>query len=103
MKKLLIATAALSLLSCSPAFATDLDAEICVLHGVISGRLMETRQAGVPLQKTLEVINERAPEFKDDLLEAYSSPRYSRKDNQKEAIVEFTNKKMLECMERIDK
>lgn len=58
--------------------------------------IMEKRQEGVAMSRLMAVDN--AESFKNLIIEAYSTPRFSVPSNQREAVKDFANMAYLECV-----
>lgn len=103
MKKLLIPLAMLAAVSCQPAQAeemtqTQILERICVLESETAGDVMDLRQIGVPIGKTLSFSEE--PSYKVIVYAAYSMERYNTKQYQEASIREFSNVAFFHCLER---
>lgn len=68
----------------------------CKQMGGMAAQIMEARQAGVTLSKTIEIVSP------DDLLEAlalaaYQVPRWRTPENQRMAVIDFRNEVEVMC------
>ena len=105
MRKLLITVAVLSAFSTSALAETQAKEptkrDFCKSHSELIGKVMHARQAGVPLSRILEILDDGSAlsELEIEMaLMAYGKPRYSTERMQERAIQEFANNAMLLCM-----
>ena len=102
MKKI-IAGMILSLVFAGNA-AAEKEMTTCSLLALIAKKTMESRQSGTPLSKYLELAESTdLPQaiknaLRDIALIAWDTPKFSTDRNKKEAITEFENKMLLECL-----
>lgn len=69
----------------------------------MAGRIMDSRQSGVPINDMLSVLDEHGGNASSILrrwtIEAYKEPLYSTDENKRIAITEFQNEAMILCIE----
>lgn len=100
MKKLIIA---LSLALSAPSFAGEITKiDICASYSALAGVIMTKRQEGVDMAKMIAAL--KGGDSYDTALiiikAAYAKPRFSLPDYQQNAIIDFKNDVMSECMGR---
>lgn len=95
MKKILTAIALVAFTS--PALADDK----CDKIDRLSEAIMQARQQGVPLRKSLSLTSGISI-AKTITLDAYKQPRWSGEEARKRAVVDFQNKWYLLCVESVD-
>lgn len=96
MKKILLIAIAL-VAAASPALADDK----CESIDRLSEAIMQARQQGVPLRKSLSLAS-GVSIGKTITLDAYKQPRWSGEKARKRAVVDFQNKWYLLCVEHAD-
>ena len=105
MKKLMIALTIAQTLSFSvQANDASVAMEICKPIHSLAQTIMERRQEGASMVEMLEIANssdnESAKSFAILLVEeAYSSPRYHTRENQRRAVQDFGNENFKMCMD----
>lgn len=91
----------LSLLSSQAVAQTAI--EKCEAFSLMAKIIMGARQANKELSAVLEAVKDDDEAmnnlYQEWALEAYRKPRYSVAENRNAAIHDFTNQKMLQCME----
>ena len=100
MKKLIIA---LSVVLSMSAMAQEEDKfATCASYSKLAGTIMNNRQQGVEMATMLEVSKPSAAYDIAEILikAAYLKPRFSLPDYQQNAIIDFKNDVMSECMGR---
>lgn len=109
VKTAICAATVLAFVSCTPARAstdnsTSLE-RMCATLSETAGAAMKGNQSGTSLAKMMEALNKVESDntklrdlMKAFLLDAYSYPRFNTKSFQDKAVVDFSNKKYLECM-----
>ncbi|QQN40790.1 hypothetical protein [Acinetobacter sp. CS-2] len=78
--------------------------EICGNVGEYAESVMRSRQLGENIANSINVLN-KAPKmaepirqyYKHIIYEAYKEPKWSTKENQDNAVTEFSNKMYLTC------
>lgn len=79
------------------------DVETCTKFASLAERIMQVRQDGVPLSEVLNVGSD--PEVKELIkslaLVAYKTPRYYGDEAKSEAITNFSDKALLQCLEEL--
>lgn len=100
MKKLIIAMSVV--LSMSAMAQEDDKVETCASYSKLAGTIMKNRQQGVEMAAMLEVSKSSAAYDIAEILikSAYAKPRFSLPDYQNNAIIDFKNDVMSECMGR---
>lgn len=94
----------LSLSACQQAMAVeDGQFENCNRIAGLAEQIMNTRQKGVPADKAYEVFNKEPNKEKRDFLmgmvtSAYQIPRYSVEENKRQAIADFKDRTLVDCM-----
>lgn len=68
--------------------------EECKLYGRLAAKLMQARQAGVPISQVIELI---ASERHELVFAAYELPRASTEEYRRRAIEDFENDIYVEC------
>ena len=95
MKKIIVAM----LLMTPPVHATDVN-QYCSLFGDNAAKIMELRQANVPMSTLMSLFSEGNSEsqaHRDLTRRAYSMPGYHVAENQTRAVAEFRNMAELLC------
>lgn len=115
MKNILIAGLIFGVSFSVQAKVDKKDVEESVCRGMMdyAEMAMEHRQDGVPLSASLKIIDKmrdegKYPDAHLDMLkfltvEAHSKPKFSVKENQKEAINEFGSEQYIACMKHFSK
>ncbi len=100
MNKIIMITAIVLGLS-FPAFAEN-DMEVCASIAEAAKLAMELRQMNIPMIQVLKITEghtgSEAELMRGIILEAYNQPRFSVDKNQKNAVTDFENKVLLECL-----
>lgn len=100
MKKLIIA---LSLVLSAQSMAGEITkADICASYSSLAGVVMMKRQEGVDMARMIAALN-GGDSYDTSLIiikAAYALPRFSTPDYQQNAIIDFKNDVMSECMGR---
>ncbi len=80
--------------------------ELCARFEKLATSTMSARQSGVPLGETIAVakkfeeIDEKLSQFLVELtIKAYKIHKFASPDNQQNAITEFANQTMLQCLQ----
>lgn len=95
------------------AHSTDYE-EFCTEQSILAGHIMQARQNNIPIIDLKKTRNDKATndnpvdEFVTSVTNAiidaaYTFPRYSTEENQKNAIVDFQNMIYLECKKSLSK
>lgn len=90
---------ALTLLATPLAAETEVDR--CKLIGGIAAQIMESRQLGIPLSDTMNIVND-IDILKTMTITAYQSPRFSSDSYRQEAIKDFRNEVEVMCYNTAD-
>lgn len=101
MKLLTTLTASVMLVACAPAMADNTAAkkQVCYQRAEAAQTFMMARQLGRPLQELLEVLEKSNMEELNNLaIEAFEQPRYGTSQYREDAITDFSNKKLVECL-----
>lgn len=96
----MLTTAALLILTSLPSASdtgnvTD-PATFCPVISRTAGEIMRAHQVGVPLTRAMEIVGDDAF-WRNIVLQAYSSPRYSTDENRRNAVTDFTTTVELAC------
>lgn len=92
--------------------AADLQAEepglretyekMCRMKAAMAATIMESRQLGVPLDEVLDVLKKREEPVRSlvltVILDAYSRPHFSTPAFRQDAINEFKNEVLVDCL-----
>lgn len=84
----------LTLALATPFAATAKEEPNCKLDALFAKVIMEARQGGVSMVKTLDIV----PDRKEMVVAAYSEVRWSTERNQKKSVTDFQNDIYLECL-----
>lgn len=90
MKYLLI------LLLSFPVFAEE-EKDICDSLESFASGVMKTRQHGISLKKVLSPAKDKMLRY--IIIEAYKVPGFSTDKHRKKAVIDFSNRIYLECLE----
>jgi hypothetical protein len=78
--------------------------EVCKEYSTVSAKIMEGRQSGVAMSKTMEIFTGEDgnidPLMESIIMEAYEAPRMSVETNQQRYIEDFENTIFLRCMQQ---
>ena len=100
MKKLIIA---LSLVLSAQSMAGEITkTDICASYSLLAGVIMTKRQEGVDMARMITALNggDSYDTSVTIIKAAYALPRFSTADYQQNAIIDFKNDVMSECMGR---
>lgn len=103
MKSILLATILLI-----PLSAHADHEELCSTVATLAHSVMNARQSGVSLTKSLKLANNGTNKGVNNLtrlfvMEAFKEPRYRTEQYQSDAILDFENKQHLDCLENLNK
>jgi len=100
MKLLTTLTASAMLVACAPAMADEsAKKQVCYQRADAAATFMTARQVGRPLRELLEVLEKSDMEDLNSVaIEAFQQPRYSSSEYREDAITDFANKKLVECL-----
>jgi len=79
--------------------------QLCKSISSSAAMVMKARQANLPMSEQLEIISEADSEYfktvmRNIVMEAYDYPRLNTPSYQTQAIQDFENKVMLECLRK---
>lgn len=93
--------------------ADEEEPNYCLSIESTAGTIMEARQVGVPMAKVMKHTHPKTGDDKIDegvekimkamVMDAYKRPRFSSKEYQQNAILDFRNEWYLSCLEANDK
>lgn len=96
-----IFAAAIALSMSTPARADD-GAEVCVQIERLAGKVMESRQVGVPMSRVMEIVSKgtaTALILQRMVIEAYQEPDYSTEEYKSRQRIEFAARWAAICYE----
>lgn len=89
-------------LTAGPAFAQE---DFCLEMGGIARTIMDMRQTGVPIDRSIKSIGAIKPPTEEIgatvramIVDAYDEPRYSTPAMQDRAVTEFANRTTVDCL-----
>lgn len=102
-----ILVAAVSAVSAT-AIASEGD-DLCMALAGAAGTTMEARQEGIPASKLLALVKPYEDEdegvgvlLRGIILQAYDSPRFNTEKYRQEAITEFQNETLVNCLKFVE-
>jgi hypothetical protein len=104
---LVAAVSAVSAVSAT-AIASEGD-DLCMALAGAAGTTMEARQEGIPVTRLLALVKPYEDEdegvgvlLRGIILQAYDSPRFSTAKYRNEAIAEFQNQTLVNCLKFVE-
>lgn len=81
--------------------------DLCAALASAAGTTMEARQIGIPATKLLALVEPYEDEgvrvlLRGMILKAYESPRFNTEKYRKEAVAEFQNETLVNCLKFVE-